>query len=186
MGPCEKSTMSFVNPEDFQHILRVQNTNIDGNIKVTHALTAIRGMGRRFTDVVLKKAEIDRSKRAGQLSEAEMEQIQTVMANPKNFKIPVWFLNRQRDWKDGKDGQMTSNNLDNKLREDIDRMKKIRLHRGTQSRVKRPRPQDDTVEPAELSERSRFNLVHKFNSFFCSNHFFTSILFNYLLPVRHG
>merc|ERR1711879_1049042 len=45
------------------------------------------------------------------------------MANPKNFKIPTWFLNRQRDWKDGKDGQMTSNNLDNKLREDIERMK---------------------------------------------------------------
>merc|ERR1712073_55220 len=123
-------TMSFVNPEDFQHILRVQNTNIDGNIKVTHALTSIRGMGRRFTDLVLKKAEIDRSKRAGQLSEAEMEQIQTVMANPKNFKIPTWFLNRQRDWKDGKDGQMTSNNLSNKLREDLERMKKIRLHRG--------------------------------------------------------
>merc|ERR1712061_850577 len=126
----KNTTMSFVNPEDFQHILRVQNTNIDGNIKVTHALTSIRGMGRRFTDLVLKKAEIDRSKRAGQLSEAEMEQIQTVMANPKNFKIPTWFLNRQRDWKDGKDGQMTSNNLDNKLREDIERMKKIRLHRG--------------------------------------------------------
>merc|ERR1711994_973982 len=123
----KNNIMSFVNPEDFQHILRVQNTNIDGNIKVTHALTSIRGMGRRFTDLVLKKAEIDRSKRAGQLSEAEMEQIQTVMANPKNFKIPTWFLNRQRDCKDG---QMTSNNLDNKLREDIERMKKIRLHRG--------------------------------------------------------
>merc|ERR1712156_69269 len=112
----KNTTMSFVNPEDFQHILRVQNTNIDGNIKVTHALTSIRGMGRRFTDLVL--------------TEAEIEQIQTVMANPKNFKIPTWFLNRQRDWKDGKDGQMTSNNLDNKLREDIERMKKIRLHRG--------------------------------------------------------
>merc|ERR1712110_1140755 len=70
------------------------------------------------------------SKRAGQLTEAELEQIQTVMTQPKNFKIPVWFLNRRRDWKDGKDGQMTSNNLDNKLREDLERMKKIRLHRG--------------------------------------------------------
>merc|ERR1712071_87155 len=81
--PCEKSTMSFVNPEDFQHILRVQNTNIDGNIKVTHALTAIRGMGRRFTDVVLKKAEIDRSKRAGQLSEAKW-----------NRSKPSWLTQR--------------------------------------------------------------------------------------------
>merc|ERR1711971_470482 len=156
--------MSFVNPEDFQHILRVQNTNIDGNIKVTHALTAIRGMGQRFTDLVLKKAEIDRSKRAGQLSEAEMEQIQTVMANPKNFKIPVWFLNRQRDWKDGKDGQMTSNNLDNKLRDYIE---VFDTGGATQSKVKIPRPPVDTAEPAELSERSKFNFIHKINTF-CS------------------
>merc|ERR1712244_14662 len=123
-------SMAFVNAEDFQHILRVQNTNIDGNIKITHALTNIRGMGRRFTDLVLKKAEIDRSKRAGQLNEEELERIQTTMLQPKNFKIPVWFLNRQRDFRDGKDSQLISNNLDNKLREDYDRMKKIRLHRG--------------------------------------------------------
>merc|ERR1712019_145701 len=83
-----------------------------------------------FTDLVLKKAEIDRSKRAGQLNEEELERIQTTMLQPKNFKIPVWFLNRQRDFRDGKDSQLISNNLDNKLREDYDRMKKIRLHRG--------------------------------------------------------
>merc|ERR1711970_466354 len=126
----KNNKMAFVNAEEFQHILRVQNTNIDGNIKITHAMTSIRGMDRRFTDLCLKKAEIDRSKRAGQLNEEEIERIQTTMLQPKNFKIPVWFLNRQRGFKDGKDSQIISNSLDNKLREDYDRMKKIRLHRG--------------------------------------------------------
>merc|ERR1712018_803029 len=93
-------------------------------------LLLLSGMGRRFTDLVLKKAEIDQSKRAGQINEAELDRITATMANPKSFKIPTWFLNRQRDIKDGKDSQLTSNNLDNKLREDLDRMKKIRLHRG--------------------------------------------------------
>merc|ERR1712154_74836 len=88
--------MSFVvNQDSFQHILRIQNTNIDGNIKIGHALTSIRGMGARFTDLVLKKAEIDLSKRAGQINEEELERIAQVMANPKNFKIPTWFLNRR-------------------------------------------------------------------------------------------
>merc|ERR1712003_544726 len=51
-----KPKMSFViNNENFQHILRIQNTNIDGNIKIGYALTSIQGMGRRFTDLVLKK-----------------------------------------------------------------------------------------------------------------------------------
>lgn len=59
-------------PEKFQHILRVMNTNIDGNRKITNALTSIKGVGRRFAYVVLRKADIDTSKRAGELSEEEV------------------------------------------------------------------------------------------------------------------
>ncbi len=44
--------------EDFQHILRVLNTNIDGRNKVMFALTAIKGVGRRFSNLVLKKADV--------------------------------------------------------------------------------------------------------------------------------
>ena len=39
-------------------------------------------------------------------------------------------FSRHRDIKDGKSGQLISNALDNKLREDLERMKKIRCHRG--------------------------------------------------------
>ena len=40
-------TMSLVIPTNFQHILRVLNTNIDGKRNVMFALTAIKGLGRR-------------------------------------------------------------------------------------------------------------------------------------------
>lgn len=52
------------------------------------------------------------------------------MSNPRQYKIPDWFLNRQRDIKDGKTAQVMANILDNKLREDLERLKKIRAHRG--------------------------------------------------------
>ncbi|CAH1787665.1 unnamed protein product, partial [Owenia fusiformis] len=122
--------MSLVIPEKFQHILRIQNTNIDGRRKTPFAMTAIKGIGRRYAFIVLKKADIDPFKRAGELSDEEVEKIQTVMMNPRQYKIPDWFLNRQRDVKDGKTGQVLSNALDNKLREDLERLKKIRAHRG--------------------------------------------------------
>merc|ERR1711998_669243 len=84
------SIMSLViNDKEFQHILRILNTNIDGRQKVVFALTSIKGVGRRFANVVRKK-----------------------------------------DIKDGKFGQMVSNGLDMKLRDDLERMKKIRAHRG--------------------------------------------------------
>nr|AIU94815.1 40S ribosomal protein [Phragmatopoma lapidosa] len=122
--------MSLVVPEKFQHILRVMNTNIDGRRKIAFAMTAIKGIGRRYSHVVCKKADVDTSKRAGELSDEEVEKIITIMTNPRQYKIPDWFLNRQKDIKDGKFSQVMSNTLDNKLREDLERLKKIRAHRG--------------------------------------------------------
>jgi small subunit ribosomal protein S18e len=36
------------------------------------AVTSIKGVGRRYANVVLKKADIDLTKRAGELSEEEV------------------------------------------------------------------------------------------------------------------
>jgi len=122
--------MSLVQPERFQHILRVMNTNIDGKCKIMFAMTSIKGVGRRYSNVVLKKADIDLNKRAGELSEEEVDKVITIMSNPRQYKIPDWFLNRQKDIKDGKYSQIVANNLETKLREDLERLKKIRAHRG--------------------------------------------------------
>ena len=59
-----------------------------------------------------------------------MECVITIMQNPRQYKIPDWFLNRQKDVKDGKYSQVLANGLDSKLREDLERLKKIRAHRG--------------------------------------------------------
>ncbi|XP_068940620.1 small ribosomal subunit protein uS13-like isoform X2 [Petaurus breviceps papuanus] len=101
--------MSLVIPEKFQHILRVLNTNIDGRQKIAFAITAIK---------------------AGELTEDEVEPVITIMQNPRQYKIPDWFLNRQKDVKDGKYSQVLASGLDNKLCEDLERLKKIRAHRG--------------------------------------------------------
>ena len=122
--------MSLIVGDDFQHILRVLNTNVDGRTKVMYALTQIRGIGRRFSNVVCKKAEIDLGKRAGELSAAELESLMVIVANPRQFRIPDWFLNRQKNYKDGKYLQQVSNQLDTSLRDDLERLKKIRNHRG--------------------------------------------------------
>ena len=106
------------------------NTNIDGQRNIVYALTAIKGVGRRFAHVVCKKADVDVVKRAGEITDDELERITTVMSNPCVYKIPQWFLNRQRDVKDGTSSQIMANGLDNKLREDLERLKKVRCHRG--------------------------------------------------------
>jgi len=53
----------IMNESNFQHILRVLNTNLDGKVKVMFALTSIKGVGRRFSNICCKKAEVDLTKR---------------------------------------------------------------------------------------------------------------------------
>jgi len=49
-----------------------------------------------------------------------------IVGNPRQFKVPDWFLNRKKDHKDGRYSQVVSNALDMKLRDDLERLKKIR------------------------------------------------------------
>merc|ERR1711974_331699 len=131
MGPPPTAKMSLVSGEksNFQFILRLLNTNVDGKQKVMFALTQIKGVGRRYSNLVCKKADVDLNKRAGELTSEELERIVTIIQNPTQYKIPTWFLNRQRDIVDGKDNQVLANGVDSKLREDLERLKKIRAHR---------------------------------------------------------
>ncbi|KAJ2781726.1 ribosomal 40S subunit protein S18B [Coemansia javaensis] len=114
----------------FQPMHRVLNTNVYGNVRAMYALTAVKGVGRRYANLVLKKADIDMTKRAGELSEADLERVVDIIQNPLQYKIPQWFLNRQKDRTTGKYSQLVSNAIDIAMREDLERMKKIRLHRG--------------------------------------------------------
>jgi small subunit ribosomal protein S18e len=151
----QKTALVTGEKSNFQYILRLLNTNVDGKQKIMYALTRIKGVGRRYSNLVCKKADVDLSKRyeqspfkffrdprgkqetdlggiyrAGDITSEELERIVTIIQNPTQYKIPAWFLNRQRDISDGKDFQVISNGVDSKLREDLERLKKIRSHRG--------------------------------------------------------
>ena len=60
----------------------------------------------------------------------EIEKMIAIIQNPTQFKIPDWFLNRQKDIKSGSYKQIVSNQMASKLRDDLERLKKMRAHRG--------------------------------------------------------
>lgn len=105
---CLQSSVVLAKANEFTHILRIQNTNVDGKRKVMFALRAIRGIGRRFSNLVLKIAQIDLNKRyvafdhvtsnlnllslyrAGEMTEQDIEKINDIIAKPtgKNPRLP--------------------------------------------------------------------------------------------------
>lgn len=106
------------------------NTNLDGKRKVAYALTAVRGIGPRMAHLICKIAKVNLNSRAGEIGEETWEKITQIIADPGAFGVPVWFLNRRKDYRDGTNLHCSSNTLESKVREDIERMKKIRQHRG--------------------------------------------------------
>ena len=124
------SSLVLQNPNDFTHILRVQNTNINGKQKAAFGLRQIRGIGRRFAILALKIAQVDLNKRCGEITEKEINTVNDIIARPTDYNIPKWFLNRQKDPRDGTYAQLISNLMDTRFREDLERMRKAKNHRG--------------------------------------------------------
>merc|ERR1712039_1143270 len=82
------------NPNEFKHIIRILNTNIDGRRQVPFAITAIKGCGRRFAVLICKRARIPLTQRAGTLTEEQTNKIQDILSDPLAHGFPNWFLNR--------------------------------------------------------------------------------------------
>ncbi|OEL23110.1 hypothetical protein BAE44_0015870, partial [Dichanthelium oligosanthes] len=61
------------------------------------------------------------------LTPKELKRLMTFVANPRQFKVSNWFFNRKKDYKDdGPSGDVT-NTLDTKPRDNLERLKKIRV-----------------------------------------------------------
>ncbi|MHA1682773.1 MAG: 30S ribosomal protein S13 [Promethearchaeota archaeon] len=122
--------MSAYNSESFKEIVRVLSSNLDGNRLIIHGLAGVTGIGRRYSQMIVKVLGIDPSMRTGFLTEEQIEKIEDVAKNPLKYDFPPWMLNRRKDFRTGKDIHIMSSDLQfiNKL--DIDRMRKIKSWKG--------------------------------------------------------
>lgn len=116
--------------QDFNYIVRMLNTNVDGRLQIPYAVAGIKGIGRRMGMLMCRILNLDDHRKAGDLSEEEREKVKAFIVDPSAHGVPAWFLNRQRDITDGNTMQITSTMVDTYLRQDLERWKKIRSNRG--------------------------------------------------------
>ena len=116
--------------EEFQHILRITGTDVDGTQKTAYALTKIKGVSLNLANAILGKAGVNPEKRAGFLTEAEVERIEEIIKEPTKHELPSWLLNRRKDVETGKDLHLISADLFLRTKMDIDQMKDMRSWRG--------------------------------------------------------
>jgi small subunit ribosomal protein S13 len=117
-------------PREFQHIIRIADTDLDGTLKVDFALTGIKGIGIRLAKVITERAKVDPENRLGFLSDADLNRIKDVLEKPAKHDVPGWLLNRSKDSETGKDLHIVGSDLVLQTKTDIDQMKKMKSWKG--------------------------------------------------------
>lgn len=116
--------------KEFSHLVRVAGSDLDGTKKVDYGLTKIKGIGLRVAGAICQTTGIDRSKKVGYLTEKEAETLTKAIENLQEKGLPTWMYNRRKDYATGKDTYVTGSDLLMSLREDLNRLRKIRSYRG--------------------------------------------------------
>ncbi len=114
----------------FENIVRVMNTDLDGDKNIVYALTNIKGISYNLSKAIIYSSKVDQEKKLKDLDEKETKELEKIIQNPEASNIPTWLLNRNRDNATGKDMHITGTDITMTTREDINRLRKIRSYRG--------------------------------------------------------
>jgi len=115
--------------ENFNYIVRLANTDINGERSVVQGLTSIKGIGRHMATFVADQSGVDRKLKFGNLNETQLAQIQNAL-NAIDETAPAWMMNRRKDLYTGEDQHLISVEVATRLRDDINLMKMIRSYKG--------------------------------------------------------
>jgi len=116
--------------EKTQKIVRLYRKDLPGEQSIDNALQKIRGISFSTAQAIRKKCGIEKGKKMGDLSEAEIKKIEHYIGAPQDMNMPAWILNRRKDPQSGITTHIVESEIMLRHREDLETMKKIRSYRG--------------------------------------------------------
>ncbi len=124
--------------EEVKGIVRVLGTNIMGNDIFEVGVLKIRGVGPVMARAVAQVAGISPKTKVGNIPPEKIKIIETIIENPINNGIPVWLVNRRKDYETGENIHVVGPKLLMSLREDLNRMKKMKSYKGVRHQLGLP------------------------------------------------
>jgi small subunit ribosomal protein S13 len=118
-----------IEDENFNFIVRIANSDIDGQKRTVIGIQSIKGVGKRVSQIIVKKANIDPAIKIGSLPDDKVKELEKLVLTYVEY-VPSWVINRQMDYETGADMHLFGNDLDLVQKDDVNRMKMIRCYRG--------------------------------------------------------
>lgn len=122
--------------KEFKYLVRVANTDLDGNKMLLFALSKIKGISIMLANVICYKSGVPKTSKTGNLSDKQVEKLNETLSD-LSF-IPSWMRNRQNDYETGEDKHLLSADLTFKQDSDLKRLKMIKSYKGFRHQWKLP------------------------------------------------
>lgn len=116
--------------KEIKTIVRVVNTDLDGDKPLILALTGIKGISHTMSKVVCSISGFDPNTKLKSLTESDIQKIENIIYNPTKFGIPSFLVNRRRDIETGKDLHFVAADLEMTRKFDIQKMINIKSYKG--------------------------------------------------------
>jgi small subunit ribosomal protein S13 len=111
---------------------------VKGDKKIIVALQKIKGVSHNLAAALCHVAGIGQEKRAGELSDAEVQSLDAAVRDPQGQGVPLWMLNRRNDTETGEDKHLLMGDIDFTLDSDKKREMKARSYKGIRYQAKLP------------------------------------------------
>lgn len=111
-------------------IIRIADTDLNGDKKVGDALRDIYGVSFSFSNAIMKVLGIEYNKKLQEIDESNMAKLKEALLDPKKYNIPEWLCNWRKDERSGLDHHYVGNELKSKATLHIQTIKNSRTYRG--------------------------------------------------------
>ncbi len=120
--------------EELRYIVRIVGKDLNGNKPIFMALTDIKGIGMRMSRTISylfeKETGLPFDTKIGALNEEMDKKLEEMVLHPEKYGMPLWALNRRKEFETGIDRHAVMNELDFALRKDLQRLNEIKSYRG--------------------------------------------------------
>ena len=114
--------------QKIRQLVRIANVDLDGNKSVSNALRKMKGVSFMISNAVCNISKVDKYKKVGLLDDTEIKQLETVLLQYKG--VPIWMLNRRKDYDTGEDKHIIGAQVMFVKTFDVKRMQESKSNRG--------------------------------------------------------
>ncbi|MBI4009804.1 MAG: 30S ribosomal protein S13 [Candidatus Aenigmarchaeota archaeon] len=121
-----------------RQLVRVLNTDLDGDKSLLRALRGIKGIGFAMGKAICNVSGLDPKLKLSSFGEGDIQKLEQIIRDPIKSGVPVFVVNRRFDLETGKDVHLTGQDFDVAMKFDVQREIDAKSYRGWRHMLGQP------------------------------------------------